>query len=166
MIVRAATAGDAGTEWVSALTCDRRPGRRPCPGHLSVLRTDVPPSIAWHCTSCGDDGVISGWERSPYDLRPQHPRPRSADARRVVIPADTAAALRDLQLLDSDTERFVFRAEASEEGIVLVGDDDDLEELIGYVAAEANHDDDRRRQRRLDDAFEVLTRAIDAPRRP
>jgi hypothetical protein len=166
LIVRAATAGDSGAPWVSALTCDRRPGRRPCPGHLAVLRTDVPPSIAWHCISCSDEGVISGWERSPYDLRPRHPRPSSADARRVVIPADTAAALRDLQLLSGDTERFVFRAEASEEGVVLVGDDDDLDELMGYVAAEANHEDDRRRQRRLDDAFEVLTRAIDAPRRP
>jgi hypothetical protein len=161
LIVRAATAGDAGAEWVSALTCDRRPGRRPCAGHLAVRRTDVPPSIAWRCTSCGDDGVISGWERSPYDLRSRHPGPRSAAARRVVIPADTAATLRQLELLDSDTERFVFRAEATDKGLALVGDVDDLDELLGYVAAEANHEDDRRRQRRLDDAFEILARAID-----
>lgn len=145
-IVRAATAGDAGLEWVSALTCDRRPGRRPCPGQLAVLRTDVPLSITWRCTSpCGDEGVISGWERSLYDLRPRQPRLRATDVRRVVIPADTAAALRGLQLLDSDTERFVFRAEASEEGVFLVGDDDDLDELIGYVAAESNHEGNRRR---------------------
>ena len=166
LIVRAATASDAGTEWVTALTCDRRPGRRPCAGHLAVLRTDVPPSIAWGCTSCGDEGVISGWEGSPYDLRSRRQRARSADVRRVVIPAAAAATLRELQLLDSETERLVFRAEASEEGIVLVGDDDDLEELTGYVAAEANHEDNRRRQRRLDDAFEIITRAIEAPRRP
>jgi hypothetical protein len=161
LIVRAATAGDAGAEWVSALTCDRRPGRRPCLGHLAVLRTDVPPSIAWQCTSCGDEGVISGWEQSPYDLRPRHPRPTSTTARRVFIPAATAATLRRLELLDSDTERLVFRAQATEAGIALVGDDDDLDELLGYVAAEANHEDDRRRQRRLDDAFEILTRAVD-----
>jgi hypothetical protein len=83
----------------------------------------------------------------------------------VVIPADTAATLRDIQLFDSDTERFVFRAEATEEGIALVGDDDDLDELMGCVAAEANHEDDRRRQRRLDDAFETLTGAMDGSRR-
>ena len=163
-IVRAATAGDAGREWVSALPCGRRPGRRPCPGHLAVLRTDVPASIAWWCTSCGDEGVISGWERSPYDLRSRNPPAPSAAAREVLIPAETAAALRDLQLLDSDTERLVFRAEANKDGIVLVGDDDDLDELMGYVAAEANHEENRRRQRRLDDAFQVLTQAIEAPR--
>ena len=59
----------------------------------------------------------------------------------------------------------VFSAEASAEGVVLLGDDDDLDELMGYVAAEANHEPDRRRQRRLDDAFEILTRAIETPRR-
>jgi hypothetical protein len=83
----------------------------------------------------------------------------------VAIPADVAGTLRALQLLDSDTERLVFRARASDDGIVLVGDDDDLDELIGYVAAEANHEDDRRRQRRLDHAFETVTRALDARRR-
>jgi hypothetical protein len=59
----------------------------------------------------------------------------------------------------------VFRAQASDDGIVLVGDDDDLDELAGYVAAEANHEDERRRQRRLDHAFETVTRALDAPPR-
>ena len=83
----------------------------------------------------------------------------------MVVPADVAATLRALQLLDSDTERFVFRARATDDGVVLVGDDDDLDELIGYVAAEANHEDDRRRQRRLDHAFETVTRALDPPRR-
>lgn len=165
-IVRAATAGDAGEDWVSALPCDRRPDRRPCPGHLAVLRTDVPASIAWWCTSCGDEGVITGWEQSPYDLRSRNPRAPSADARAVVIPVETAAALRDLQLLDSDTERLVFSAEATEDGIVLFGDDDDLDELMGYVAAETNHEENRRRQRRLDDAFQILSQAIEAPRRP
>lgn len=33
---------------------------------------------------------------------------------------------------------------------------DDLEELIGSVAAEANHEPNRRRQRRLDCAFDAL----------
>lgn len=60
LIVRAATAGDAGVPWVSALDCKRRPARRACPGHLAVFWTDVPASIEWRCTSCGDEGVISG----------------------------------------------------------------------------------------------------------
>lgn len=65
LVVRAATAGEGGQSWVTALPCRRRPGRRPCTGNLAVFRSDVPPSIEWRCTACGDEGVISGWERSP-----------------------------------------------------------------------------------------------------
>jgi hypothetical protein len=37
--------------------------------------------------------------------------------------------------------------------------EEDLEELIGFVAAEANHEPNRVRQRRLDAAFEMLSTA-------
>jgi hypothetical protein len=40
-IVRAATAGDAGPGWETALRCRRRPRNRPCPGRMIVLRTEV-----------------------------------------------------------------------------------------------------------------------------
>ncbi|MGI8983692.1 MAG: hypothetical protein ACR2HM_04035 [Acidimicrobiales bacterium] len=164
LLVRAATAGDAGQAWVTALPCRRRPGRRPCMGHLAVFRSDVPPSIEWRCDACGDDGVISGWERSPFDLRPRRPEPLSAPTLGVVVPPDVAATLRDLRLVDTAGERLVFRARHTEEGIVLAGDADDLDELLGYVAAEVNHEPDRRRQKRLDQAFEVLNALVDRPR--
>ena len=57
-------------------------------------------------------------------------------------------------------ERIVFRTSLSTDGIVVAGDDEDLDELIGYVAAEANHEQDRRRQKRLDAAFKVLNDAL------
>ena len=38
-IVRAASAGDAGIAWESALPCRRRPGNRRCPGRMIVLRS-------------------------------------------------------------------------------------------------------------------------------
>jgi hypothetical protein len=160
LIVRAATASDAGRQWVTALGCQRRPGRRPCPGHLAVVRSDVPASIRWQCSACGDDGVISGWEGSPFDLRNPDPGHGRIDSVRVVIPDEVAAALRSLMLLDRPSERLVFRAEVDGKHIVLSGGDDDLDELVGYVAAEANHEENRQRQKRLDAAFEVLNGAL------
>jgi hypothetical protein len=162
LIVRSATAGDAGISWVSALPCKRRPGRRPCQGNIEVFRTDVPPSIQWRCTSCGDEGVISGWEESPFDLRPRGVDNDGTAVVQVVIDADVAATLRSVMLLDTASERLVFRARPSEERIMLAGSADDLDELVGYLAAEANYEDDRRRQRRLDTAFEVLNDALTA----
>ncbi len=93
LIVRAATAGEGGQAWLSALPCRRRPDRRPCPGHFALLRADVPPSIEWRCTACGGDGVIRGWEGSVFDLRPRRPELVSTPSIRMVVPAEVAATL-------------------------------------------------------------------------
>ncbi|KPN48842.1 hypothetical protein AN933_22780, partial [Mycobacterium intracellulare subsp. chimaera] len=58
-----------------------------------------------------------------------------------------------------DCERLVFGMRAHPDGAVLPAGTDDLEELIGFRAAEANHEPNRRRQRRLDAAFTAHTEA-------
>jgi len=161
-IVRAATAGDAGTAWESALPCRRRPAGRRCPGRMIVLRTEAGAPIRWQCSVCDDEGVISNWEDSAFDLRRRQLTLAEA-ASEIVIPNEAAAALRELQLLDSDCERLVFRIRARNNDAILAATDDDLDELIGFVAAEANHEPSRRRQQRLDAAFDTLTTAARTP---
>src|SRR6185312_2983045 len=95
-IVRAGTAGEVGSTWSSALECHRQPGRRPCPGRLALLRDSVEGPIQWQCTSCGDDGVVSGWHDSPFDLRPRRPQGLPAVNAAVVVPQTVAATLREL----------------------------------------------------------------------
>ncbi len=163
-LVRAATAGDPGRAWVSALTCRRRPGNRPCRGYMVVARPDSRPgSIEWCCERCGDQGVVSGWEDSPFDLRSSHTGAGDAElTKSFVVGDDVAASLRDLQLLDRECERLVYRMVGSADGAVLTIDAEDLDELLGFVAAEANHEEDRRRCKRLDGAFLVLQGALDS----
>jgi len=55
----------------------------------------------------------------------------------------------------------VDRKAATSEGIFLAADEHDLDELIGCVAAEANHEHDPRRRKRLDHAFEVLSEVLE-----
>lgn len=157
-IVRAATAGDAGTAWETALPCRRRPAHRVCPGRMIVLRTEAGTPIRWQCSVCHDTGVISNWQDSPFDLR-RRGLTIAQPANDIVIANEIAAALRDLQLLDPDCERLVFRIRGQHDGAVLTATSDDLEELIGAVAAEANHEPNRRRQQRLDAAFNALNHA-------
>jgi hypothetical protein len=161
-IVRAATAGDAGTAWETALPCRRRPRNRACPGRMIVLRTEPGTPIRWQCSVCNDAGVISNWEDSPFDLRRRGITVAEA-ANEIVIPNEVAAALRDLRLLDTDCERLVFRIRAHNDHAILAATDDDLDELIGFVAAEANHEPNRRRQQRLDAAFDALNAATQTP---
>jgi hypothetical protein len=160
-IVRAATAGDAGTTWESALPCRRRPGNRRCPGRMIVLRTEPPAPIRWQCSICDDEGIISNWADSPFDLRRRrltlaHP------VNELVIPNEVAAVLRELQWPAADCERVVFRIRAHDGGAVLPATDGDLDELIGFVAGEANHEPSRRRRQRLGTAFDALSNAAQA----
>jgi hypothetical protein len=162
-IVRAGTAGDVATAWETALPCRRRPGNRRCTGRIIVRREpEASTPIRWHCSACDDEGLISNWADSPFDLRPRR-LTRADDVHEVVITADVAATLRELQLLDPDCERIVFRIRAHDEGAALTATDDDLEQLVGAVAAEANHEPHRGRQRRLDTAFDALNDAAQTP---
>lgn len=128
--VRAATAGDPGRAWVSALICRRRPGNRPCRGYVVLFRPDGPGPIEWHCEHCGDDGVISGWEDSLFDLRSVPPAESGARrASSLVVGDEVAAALRGLKLLDSDCERGVYRIAGSAHGAMMTTTAEDLDEL-------------------------------------
>lgn len=163
-IVRAATAAHrVGDRWTSALPCRRRPGRRPCPGRITIAVRQPPVPISWCCSACDDEGVISNWENSPYDLRRQRLTAVNHTVHEVVVTDEVAAALRELVLLDPDRERLVFGMGAHRHGAALHASDDDLEELIGSVAAEANHESNRSRQRRLAatyDALDVAARTL------
>ena len=125
---------------------------------IAIVRAQASAPIRWWCSVCDDEGVISNWADSPYDLRRR--RLSVADnVQEVIVSDETAAALRELALLDPDSERLVFGVRHHPKGAVLRTNPDDLEELIGYVAAEANHEPNRRRQDRLDTAFTALTDA-------
>jgi hypothetical protein len=62
-------------------------------------------------------------------------------------------------LLDTDCERPVFRIRTRNDAAVLAATEENLDELIGFVAAGANHEPSRRRRQRLDAAFDALTTA-------
>jgi hypothetical protein len=82
--------------------------------------------------------------------------------REIVLRSEVAAALRELRLLDADCERLVFAIRARNDRAALAATGNDLDELIGFVAAEANHEPSRRRRQRLHTAFDALSNAAPA----
>jgi hypothetical protein len=154
----AATAGNANSAWESALPCRRRPANRPCPGRIIVARSQPDAPISWHCSRCGDDGTISNWADTAYDLR-RRQLALAEPLHKIVIDAEIAAVLRTLTFLDIDCQRAVFAISADGNSLRLALTDTELDELIGAVAAEAKHEPNRRRQQRLDAAFEALNTA-------
>ena len=102
---------------------------------IAIASAEASAPIRWSCSVCDDEGVISNWADSPYDLRRRGLS--LADALEEVIVSDkTAAVLRDLMLLDPNCERLVYGMRAHPNGAALLTNADELEELIGFVAAE------------------------------
>ena len=55
---------------VTGIPCRRRPGRRPCPGHICAIKRTNPRWIEWICPHCKDGGVIYNWEGTYWDREP------------------------------------------------------------------------------------------------
>jgi hypothetical protein len=128
-----------------------------------VARADPDQPIGWRCSQCGDDGTISNWAGSIYDLRRQQltaTQPR----RDILIDPDTAAILRTLPFLDNDCQRAIFAIRAQGSELHLAMTEVELDELVDALAAESNHEPNRRRQRQLDAAYDTLAAATDSPR--
>jgi len=62
-------------------------------------------------------------------------------------------------MLHTDCARLVFRIRGRDDAAVLSATEEDLDELIGFVTAEANHEPSRRLRQRLDAAFGALATA-------
>lgn len=65
-IVAMATHGERGE-----VACRRRPGRRPCAGRIAASIEEDTGEIDWQCPECGDSGLITGWEGTFWDVRPE-----------------------------------------------------------------------------------------------
>lgn len=158
-IVRAASARPIGSGGRSAVGCMRRPGRRPCEGFMMVFRR-MNGEVAWSCDSCGDEGVIHGWEGSPADVSGLDDSYAEGDTVALLIPKDLSDLIRGVLLLDDACELLVARAEGRSDGVVLIGRTGAFEELIEHVASEANAETNRRRMRQLDEACSALEAAL------
>ena len=66
-IVTFATSFDDEPFLNSNIKCRRRPGRKPCQGKIQALLDLDSDNIVWQCPVCGDNGVISGWQDTPWD---------------------------------------------------------------------------------------------------
>lgn len=139
-IVAAATSAFWPGVRVTGLRCRRRPNRRPCSGHLAVQRDDAAEHVHWQCTHCDDNGLISGWRGSIWDLTGPHEAPVDPAQSTVVDldDQDYGLLLSVLSTTDRDAERAVMRAEYSADCTRLTLADAVIEELIDTLVAEAN----------------------------
>lgn len=163
-IIAAATAHASPGEHATALPCRRRPGHKSCPGRLVVRRQDLPEQITWGCPVCasstGEEGCITAWRGSLYDLSNSVQAEEDEPVISVVVPNDAYRLLIGNMTFDMDRERIIYTARPHEHGAELVMTEVDCDMLAGFVAFAANHAGNRRLQRRWDEIFQLLNREL------
>ena len=60
---------DPGIAQEIPMWCRRRPGKKSCKGDLVVYREDNTSDIIWECPKCGDNGIITNWLNTGWDMR-------------------------------------------------------------------------------------------------
>lgn len=156
-IVSAASVIDRGVWRDSAIRCRRRPGRKPCPGHIRIYRTGHSTPIEWHCSSCDDQGVISNWKESSWDLSLSLSRQDSTGkSGEVVVSEEQLHELRKILILDNVNQRVIDAAKVTSGGFVLCGSEDNFEDLLGYITGEADSERNRHRRQILERVCERI----------
>ena len=118
--------------------------------------------IAWSCDTCGDEGVISGWEGSPTDCSGVNDSYAGGGELVLLVARELYELIRGVLLLDDACKLLVARAEGTAAGVVLSGQISAFEELVEYVASEANAETNPRRMRSLDQVCTALELALAA----
>jgi hypothetical protein len=153
-IIAAASSHPTGAWIDTAVQCRRRPGRKPCPGHIRVKRIDIPNQIEWCCSSCIDNGTISNWKGCEWDHSGALAQTDTKDIIRVGVSAEEFRLLQDCIILEPDTQAIIDGATMTDSGIQLKGLWEDFDDLAGCVAFEANHTKSWKRD-------EILSRVVD-----
>ena len=160
-LVEAATVRPDGAWDGSAVHCRRSLRRVRCTGHVSVRRSDATETVEWRCATCGDSGVISGWAETAWDLRGAA-ADRPGALIQVRLSHDEYTQLRDCEAIGVETPTLLAAATVDDAAVVLAGTEAELDDVLGHVAAEANHTRDRRRRLALEAAYARLEDALAA----
>jgi hypothetical protein len=108
-----------------------------------------------------EQGVISNWQNSAFDLRPRQSAAAKPCTQVVIISGETATVPPGLALLIHDCQRSVFQVRAHGAAAVPTATNDDFDELVGGIAAEANQEPHRLRHQYL---IAALNAPNEAPR--
>lgn len=68
-IVKAATSEILEIPIPTGIRCRRRPKRKPCKGEVYTFLDNEKSIIEWYCPECKDNGYISDWENTKWDMR-------------------------------------------------------------------------------------------------
>ena len=134
----------------TGIRCRRRPKRKPCRGEIHAFLNEDTGAIQWNCFICGDNGFIYDWKNTNWDMRFSELIP-------VRLYIEEKDLIMDETSADPDLTNRLQTTKQVSDAVVVYYTLEELEDLLGYIAAEANHCNNPKVQNILD----LLYRKID-----
>jgi len=153
-IVNAGSAHPAGTRFPSMIRCRRRAAK----SRLTITHGGDG-TICWECPECGDNGYISKWQGTDYDLGAVvEPDP----SRRIGVPiaADEHELLSGIVVASREEAAIIAGGMVTEQEVWISGRDEDFEELLGSIAFDANHTRSAKRRQVMDVIYGKVQRML------
>lgn len=154
-IVKAVTSYILEISVATGVRCRRRPKRKPCKGEVYAFLDDEQGIIEWHCFICGDRGHITDWENTQWDMR-------FSDIIIVRLNLEERDLIQNETLASPDLTGRLESADEVLNSITAYYTPEELEALLGYIAAEANHASDKDLEDALDVLYESLEDLLDS----
>lgn len=154
-IVKSATTHSLEALVPTGIGCRRRPKRKPCRGEIYAFINEETSAIQWNCFLCGDNGFIFDWQNTNWDMR-------FSDLIPVRLHVEEKDLILNETLAGPDLTDRLEAAKEVLDAVVVYYTLDELDNLLGYIAAEANHSHDRKIQEALDDLSDSLEALLDS----
>lgn len=161
-IVSAATLAPPGVEVDTSIRCRRRPDRKLCHGLIRLRLHENPAELVWWCPVCRDKGVIRNWKGIPWNLsHTSHTDFISgSDFCEILLEEQEYKLLSEIAILEPKAKKIVQSASIIEGGVILIGASSAMDELMKYIAFEANHELKLRRQQALNHLFDKINHCV------
>lgn len=146
-------------QFCSTVLCRNDRSSKPCGGHLMISRRPDG-VIHWHCPKCREQGYISNWQGTTYDLS-DTVEPDPAQRVSVLVTRKEYELLGKITTTSREENAIISGTVSTPDGVLLNGGFEGFELLLGSIAATANHEDDVRLQRAMDRAYGKFERLIE-----
>ena len=154
-IVEAGSSHPVGTRFSSTIPCRREPKK----SRLTITN-GIDGVMCWECPDCGENGCISKWQGSSYDL--SDAMEPDADSRvGVHVTAGEHRLLSEIITSSQEEDAIIAGGIVTPKGIWLSGRIDDFDLLLGSIAFDANHSESAKRQRAMDRVFSKIEAIVE-----
>ena len=143
-IVKAGSSHPVGTQFSSAIPCRRRF----CSRLSLTIANGRDGTIRWECPDCGENGYISRWQGTDYDLSAVVEPDAGLQIGMLVTPEEHKW-LREIMTNSQEEDAVIAGGVVTDQGVWISGRVEDLELLLGSIAFDANHTKSAKRRRAL-----------------